>query len=219
MDWLILQLADSAFPTGGFAHSAGLEAAWQNGAIPDAAALQDALTDGLWQAGYGLLPLANSAFADGARLEELDELADVFLNNHVANRSSRTQGRAFLSTCARCFPLPGVSALQERVRTAKLRQHLGPLTGALGRELGLEREWMQKLCLFTALRTMVSAAVRLGIVGPFQGQQMQFCCYAIVDEILQQCADLTDADLAQSAPRLDLYQGTHDRLYSRLFSS
>ena len=31
--WLLWQLADSAFPTGGFAHSGGLEAAWQNGEV------------------------------------------------------------------------------------------------------------------------------------------------------------------------------------------
>ena len=31
--WMVLQLADSAFPTGGFAHSAGLEAAAQAGEI------------------------------------------------------------------------------------------------------------------------------------------------------------------------------------------
>ena len=32
--WLVLQLADSAFPTGGFAHSASLEAHVQAGELP-----------------------------------------------------------------------------------------------------------------------------------------------------------------------------------------
>jgi urease accessory protein len=36
-DWLLWQLADSAFPTGGFAHSGGLEAAWQHGEIRNSA--------------------------------------------------------------------------------------------------------------------------------------------------------------------------------------
>jgi hypothetical protein len=33
-DWLIWQLMDSAFPTGGFAHSNGFEAAFQAGNSP-----------------------------------------------------------------------------------------------------------------------------------------------------------------------------------------
>ena len=32
-EWVLWQLLDSAYPTGGFAHSGGLEAAWQHGEV------------------------------------------------------------------------------------------------------------------------------------------------------------------------------------------
>ena len=54
---LVLQLADSAFPTGGFAHSAGLEAAAQLGEIEGPAGLRAFAEEALWQAGCAA-PLA-----------------------------------------------------------------------------------------------------------------------------------------------------------------
>ena len=35
LDWITWQLADSAFPAGGYAHSAGVESAMQAGVIHD----------------------------------------------------------------------------------------------------------------------------------------------------------------------------------------
>ena len=57
MKWLIWQLVDSAFPAGGFAHSFGLEAAWQQGEV-NAASLPAFVRDGIAQAGHGGLPPA-----------------------------------------------------------------------------------------------------------------------------------------------------------------
>src|SRR5689334_22697735 len=74
--WLLWQLLDSAFPTGTFAHSYGLESAWQQGEVPDAAALARFVRAAVRQAGHGALPLVSAAHRDPARLAELDDLAD-----------------------------------------------------------------------------------------------------------------------------------------------
>ncbi|MFP2912429.1 urease accessory protein UreF, partial [Pyxidicoccus sp. 3LFB2] len=59
--WRVLQLADSGFPTGGFAHSGGLEAAVQAGEVRGASELRRFVRELLWQAGHGALPLLGAA--------------------------------------------------------------------------------------------------------------------------------------------------------------
>src|SRR5450432_522762 len=54
-DWLLWQLADSAFPTGGFAHSGGLEAAWQHGEIRGAEDLASFLEAYMCQVAAGMI--------------------------------------------------------------------------------------------------------------------------------------------------------------------
>ena len=102
-DWLLWQLADSAFPTGGFAHSLGLEAAWQHGEVRNRIELISFIEAGLQQLGHAALPFVMAAFDAPAKLDEFDQLCDVFTTNHVANRASRAQGRAFLTAVERIF--------------------------------------------------------------------------------------------------------------------
>jgi hypothetical protein len=60
-DWLLWQLCDSAFPTGGFAHSLGLEAAWQHGEVRNRAELVSFLQASLHQLGHAALPFVTAA--------------------------------------------------------------------------------------------------------------------------------------------------------------
>ncbi|WPB73018.1 urease accessory UreF family protein [Archangium violaceum] len=216
--WRVLQLADSGFPTGGFAHSGGLEAAVQQGEVREREGLERFVRELMWQTGHGALPLLGAAWREPSTVGALDARADAFLTNHVANRASRTQGRAFLDTCARIFPGP-VGPLRQAAREAGVRYHHAPLFGAVLRVLDVELSDAQQLLLSLTLRGALSAAVRIGIVGTHEAHQMQNRCAPLLDSVLETCAGLGVESLAQTSPLMDLLGSTHDRLYSRLFLS
>jgi urease accessory protein len=224
MHLLLWQLADSGFPSGGFAHSGGVEAALHHGEPMDAHALCRLVRDVLTQAGRCSLPLVTAAHRSGwsdppTALVELDALCDVFLSNPVANRASRSQGQGLVTTCARSFAAPSLGSLQEAVRRKTLCGHHAPMFGAVSGILGIDRSVAQELFLFVTSRGFISAAVRLGAVGVYEGQQVQYRAGLEIPRIAKTCGDLLPLDIAQSAPMLDLFQSTHDRLYSRLFQS
>lgn len=215
--WLAWQVVDSAFPTGAFAHSWGLEAAWQQGAVADAAALRRFVDTTIRQSACGVLPLVNAAYQRPETLAALDALADAFLTSTIANRASRVQGRTLIATAVRIWPRPGLQALHEG--SAAGASHVAPLTGATFRLVGLPLPVVQEVVLFAAARGVLSAAVRLGIAGSYEAQRLQYECAASLDAGLAWARHADVDDLTQTAPLIDLLQAGHDRLYSRLFQS
>jgi urease accessory protein len=216
-DWLAWQIVDSAFPTGAFAHSSGLEAAWQQGEIEDPPSLRRFVEAVIQQTAHGVVPLVNAAYRDGSRLGALDALADAFLTNPVANRASRVQGRTLVATALRIWPSDALTDIAAEV--PRLCAHVGPLCGATLRAVGLPLGTVQAVVLFAAARGVLSAAVRLGIAGSYEAQRVQYDCRARLDVEVERCGGFDEDDLSQTAPIVDLLQARHDALYSRLFQS
>ena len=209
-DLLLWQLADSAFPTGGFGHSGGLEAAWQHGQVARTD-LPGFFETSLRQCGRAAIPFVTVTHAEPERLLEFDRLAEAFLTNHVANRASRLQGRAFWTAATRAF-LPDLA-------TPPGLCHLAAVFGLLTRRLQIDSDSAVRLFLFLHLRGLVSSAIRLGVVGPLEAQGIQHRLAPALESIAARATTFTLDDLAQTAPLLDLWQGAQDRLYSRLFQS
>jgi urease accessory protein len=215
---LVWQLADSAFPTGSFAHAGGLEAAAQLGEVRGATGLARFAEEVLWNAGTFALPFASTAHRDPARLPEVDLRCDAYMRWHVANRSSRAQGQAFLRAAEAAFG--GAAAqLAERVRREKLPGHLAPATGAILAALGVPLATAQLLVLYLAVRGVLSAGVRLGLAGPLEVQGIQARLGSQAELVVAACGRLGVEEATQVTPLLDVLQGHQDRLYSRLFQS
>ena len=218
-DWLLWQLVDSAFPTGGFAHSGGVEAAWQHGLLPDGDALRAFVGDLLRQAASAAVPILLAVAADPPSFGRWDAFCDATLSNHVANRASRAQGRAMLATAADTFDLPSLRQAADDVRRSKLPCHLPAAFGLVAGALNIEAATAGRAYLFAAVRGCISAAVRLGLVGPLEGQRVQAAFADDVEAALALALRTPPDAIAQTAFLADLLQGTQDRLYSRLFQS
>jgi urease accessory protein len=217
--WLVWQIADSAFPAGGFAHSNGLESIWQHGEIRSPEELADFTRTYLAQIGRAALPLVNEAYHQSQPFANLDQLYDAFVSNHVANRGSRAQGQAFLLASAQSFGTSSLVDFRAMVLQQKLPGHFAPVFGNVFRLLKISHALCVRLFLFMNLRGLLASAVRLGIAGPMAAQSLQSRLERDAEEVAQRSETARVADASQVSPLLDILHGAHDRLYSRIFQT
>ncbi|KAI9817300.1 MAG: hypothetical protein M1832_004722 [Thelocarpon impressellum] len=243
----LLVLADSALPLGSFAFSSGLEsylahhrvagqAQGQPASGSSSASFHRFLRLSLASAAATTLPYVLAAHRDPTALSLLTSTLDACLFCPVARRASTSQGRALLTIWERSLApsvepgtsghdtldafrasLRGPSSTDFRAPAA----HFAPAWGVVSALLGLAARQAAYVFVLGHAKAVLSAAVRAGVMGPYQAQAvlasptLQRDLVAAVDRNW----DVAVEDAAQTAPVLDLWVGRHELLYSRIFNS
>jgi urease accessory protein len=171
----------------------------------------------LWQAGRSTLPFVRAACEAPAQLEDLDALFDATATSHVANRASRAQGRALAGAAGRIFEDDGIRRLGAYARVGPA--HHAPMFGAVFGALGVAPREALVAWLHGNLRAVLSAGVRLGVLGPLEAQQVHATRAPLLEQVLRSCEQLEPEEAAQASPLVELFGALHDRLDGRLFQS
>lgn len=223
MQWSQWQLLDSILPTGGFAHSFGLEAAVQTRLVSSPEDLETHIIHLLDNTASLLLPFVYSALKspDIETWHKLDGILNATLTNQVSSKASVSQGSALFRIAASVFTeIPNLKMIRDASLGSKnVYFHHAPIFGLVCGLLGMDPETSQRAYLFVTLRDVLSAATRLNIVGPMGASVMQHRIAIVAETVLEKWMDREASEACQTSPLLDVVQGCHSYLFSRLFCS
>jgi len=225
--WLLHQLLDSSLPTSSFITSSGLEASLH---LLPSIPISQHLVASLQSYARTTLPLLSHTLTLPLSLtvfEEWDDVVDACTANAVTRAANKKLGQGLLMVYVKCFMEEGAKVVEEIIR--KMREgiregafhgHYVVIWGLICRALGIPSREVASTYMFLQARSLVSTAIRLGVMGPFQGQRELLTLEEHVDEWIDQWYHPNwDKLAASTAPALDLCQGMHGRLYTRLFHS
>jgi urease accessory protein len=213
------------FPIGAFSYSHGLETAAAGGRVHDRETLQRwiaaILTHGAGRMDADTLRDAHGA----ASAQDLDALAATNARGLAFRATSEmaletaAQGGAFLSTCRAAWPDP----VLERWGAILSRTGEGvchpAAAGAVTACADIPLEYAMTAYLQTMAANLVSAALRLGIVGQTDGQRILAALEPVVASAVASALTRNPSAFGGATLAIELASMAHEIQYSRLFRS
>lgn len=183
-----IRFGDSAFPSGGFAFSSGLEGSHRDGLVRDEAdvsAFAAEQLDGRWHRCDRVL--LRQAWLAGDP-SGVDDLAEAVATMSVLREASRRAGAATLATFAAVLdsgPCSEVTDYRARVLTGAAPGHLPVVQAVCLRAAGLALATAETVAAWQVLSGITGAALRLGVVGHLGAQRITSTLVPLLLEVLR----------------------------------
>ena len=216
----LLLLADSRFPTGGHAHSGGVESVHALGRMTTIAELELFIDGRLATSAKTDAAFAAAACAQPNNLVELDHELEVRTPSPKLRDLSRSLGRQMIRVALRAWPNLDATTLRSINATGPL-QPIALGAGAYAAQLSPHDAALVSLHHFVGMAT--TAAVRLVGLDPFDVQAIAARIASRLDDIATEAAlfaNTTNSELPASTSLLaDIMAEHHATWEVRLFAS
>ena len=182
----LLQYGDSAYPAGGFAFSWGVEGLAADGLLSSRQDLDDIVWEHLTLRWNSMdRPLLARAFhaEHVAGIAAVDRQAEIATPMAAMRDGSRRAGRALLGVSVRLGG-PLATAYRGLLADAPHLGHLAAVQAVVYRDAGLDSAAAELVSGWTLVSGLVSAAVRLGVVGHVEAQRSLAVARAVLAELL-----------------------------------
>ena len=211
-----------AFPVGAYAYSHGLEAAALRGLVKNRADLETWITD-LFACGSArndliIVAVAHRAMTAGdhAALADANALAIALQPSSERHLETTQQGNSFLTAIAASWPHPAIAAARETLR-GDVAYPAALAIAAAAHAIPLHQTLPASGSAFAA--NLVSAAIRLSVIGQTDGQRVLAALSPIVARAATANETATLDDLGGATFSSDICSLEHETQYTRLFRS
>jgi len=218
----LLQLSDSALPTGAFSHSLGMESHLHRGLIHD----EDSFAN--WLTQFIRIQLVHSdglAIRFASEAATPDELFRVDRELHAAalprevREAGVKMGARMLDIAGAVIPCQELEQYAAAVASGDCAGHPAIAFAIAGKALGVPLPELLSSYLFSSVTALTQNAIRGIPLGQTAGQRVLRAAHQEVRCAVVLAQTLDRADFGVTAPGLEIAQMQHERQRARMFMS